>query len=542
MSKRSTGKAPTRAPARESTTASSVGSRAFERRTRATRQQTVRKQTRRVRTPQRSQWNLRDLQAMLQRVPRAAWICALVACLNAFCWSIITPPFQIPDEPSHFAYTQQLAENVRLPISSEYQFSPEENAIMVDLNQTELLARPGARAISSAKEQQRLEKDLNMHLARSGSGRVGGAGAGPPLYYLLETIPYGLASAGTLLDQLELMRLLSVLMGGLTALFVFLFLRETLPRTPWAWTVGGLCAALAPLLGFMSGAVNPDAMLFAVSAAIFYCLARAFRRGLTRRLAVVIGLLTAVGFLTKLNFIGLSPGVMLGLIVLSVRAARVDGRRAAFSSLGIAAAIAVSPLLIYLLANALSNRPSLGIVSVTLNAQGHSILNALSYAWQLYMPHLPGTTNYFPGLSTIRDLWFNKSIGFYGWLDTSFPLWVDHVALVPAGLIAILGIRGLLASRSALRQSLVQISVYGVMALGLMLLIGVSAYFNRDESIGFAEPRYLMPLLPLGAVMLALAARGAGRRWGAPVGAVIVVLFLAHDIFSQLLVVGRYYS
>ena len=33
--------------------------------------------------------------AALRRVPRAAWICALVAFLNAACWSLITPPFQV---------------------------------------------------------------------------------------------------------------------------------------------------------------------------------------------------------------------------------------------------------------------------------------------------------------------------------------------------------------------------------------------------------------------------------------------------------------
>jgi hypothetical protein len=42
--------------------------------------------------------------------------------------------------------------------------------------------------------------------------------------------------------------------------------------------------------------------------------------------------------------------------------------------------------------------------------------------------------------------------------------------------------------------------------------------------------------------VLALAARGAGRRWGPVVGALIVVAILAHDIFSQLLVVSRFYS
>ncbi len=479
---------------------------------------------------------------MLRRLPRAAWVCMVVACINGGCWSIVSPPFQVPDEPSHFAYTQLLAENQRLPSSTKTKYSADEETSLADLKSAQLSGRPDQSSIASSQEQQALEKHLNTHLSRSGSGDVGGAGSGPPLYYLLETIPYGLASAGTLLDQLELMRLMSALMGGLTALFVFLFLRETLPATPWAWTVGGLCAALTPLLGFSTGAVNPDAMLFAVSAAIFYCLARAFRRGLTRRLAVVIGVLSAVGFMTKLNFIGLSPGIVLGLAMLSVRAARLNGGRAAYTSLGIALAITASPLFVYLLANALSNRPLLGIVSTTLHAHGHSVLGALSYIWQFYLPRLPGTTNYFPGLSTIRDLWFNKAIGFYGWLDTSFPLWVDDVALIPAGLIAALGLRGLFTSRSALRKHLVEIGIYGAMAVGLMVLIGGSAYFNQNESIGFAEPRYLLPLLPLGAVVLALAARGAGRRWGASVGAVLVVLFLAHDIFSQMLVVGRFYS
>ena len=108
------------------------------------------------------------------------------------------------------------------------------------------------------------------------------------------------------------MRLLSALMAGFTALFTFLFLREALPGVRSAWTVGALAVALSPLFGFMSGAVNPDAMLFAVSAALFFCLARAFRRGLSTRLAIGSGLVIATGFLTKLNFVGLAPGAFVG--------------------------------------------------------------------------------------------------------------------------------------------------------------------------------------------------------------------------------------
>jgi hypothetical protein len=49
-------------------------------------------------------------------------------------------------------------------------------------------------------------------------------------------------------------------------------------------------------------------------------------------------------------------------------------------------------------------------------------------------------------------------------------------------------------------------------------------------------------MLPLLGAALALAARGAGRRWGPIVGAVIIMLFIAHDIFSQLQVVARFYG
>ena len=152
-------------------------------------------------------------------------------------------------------------------------------------------------------------------------------------------------------------------------------------------------------------------------------------------------------------------------------------------------------------------------------------------------------TNDFPGVSPTRQLWFDRSVGLYGWLDTSFPVWADKVALVSAGLIAVLCIRALLIAHAALRKRLVEFA-YLVMTVGLLGLIGAGGYLNRsaEGSGAWAQPRYLLPLLPLLAVLLALAARGAGRRWGPAVGTLMVVLFLAHDIFSQLLVVARFYG
>jgi hypothetical protein len=80
-----------------------------------------------------------------------------------------------------------------------------------------------------------------------------------------------------------------------------------------------------------------------------------------------------------------------------------------------------------------------------------------------------------------------------------------------------------------------------LIAAGLLATVGADDY--RSQTPGeYLQLRYLMPLVAIGGAGLALAARGAGRRWGRLAGAVIVLLVLAHDIFSQLLVISRYYG
>lgn len=485
-----------------------------------------------------------SVRAAAGRVPRAAWICAAVAWLSAASWGIVMAPFQVPDEPAHFAYVQRLAETGGLPTSSSVQYAPEEIVTLTDLDHNEVRYNALRGTISTPAQQQRLEHYLAQPIPRVGSGGAGVAASQPPLYYALQTIPYGLASGGNMMERLALMKLLSAVMAGLTALFAYLFLREALPAAPWAWTVGALGVALFALLGFMSGAINPDSGLAAVSAALFYCLARAFRRGLSPGLAVAIGVLTAVGFLTKLNFLGLLPGLALALVVLTRRAARSRGRRAAYRSLAWCAAIGASPVLLYALVNLFSNHPGLGLASVGLEQTGKqgSVLKEAGYIWQFYLPRLPGMANDFPGLSSSR-LWFDRSVGLYGWLDTTFPGWVYNAAVVPALAIAGLCASGLALSRTALRGRGWELATYAVMSVGLLALVGADSYLEfPGRSGGYTEPRYLLPLAVLFGAVLALAARGAGRRWGPVVGVLLVVAIFGHNLFSQLLVVSRYYG
>ncbi len=365
----------------------------------------------------------------------------------------------------------------------------------------------------------------------------------PPLYYALETIPYRLwrhdaHAAGA--DAAAV-----ALMAGVTALFTFLFLREALPGVRWAWTVGGLGVALFPLLGFMSGAVNPDAMLYAVSAALFFVFARAFRLGLTPGRAAAIGAVIAVGVLTKLNFIGLLPGAALALAILVRRAAR-GARLGGIPLAGVRGRGGGDPDVVVPLLNALSGHLSILDAGPTaIEFIGGKRLGFREA--ELPVGALPagaaGMPVYFHGVSTTRQLWFDGLVGRYGWLDTFFPGWVYNLALIPAALIAGLCVRELVRNRRALAARVAELAVYCVMAAGVMALVGASDYLTYPEDIGaYIEPRYLMPMLVLFGAVLALAARGAGRRWGPAVGALLVLVILGHDIFSQLLVISRYYA
>jgi 4-amino-4-deoxy-L-arabinose transferase-like glycosyltransferase len=467
-------------------------------------------------------------------------VCALVAILNAVCWALITPPFQVPDEPSHFAYVKQLVENHALPTASAQEFSHEEDILLVLLREQPYM--PATGTISTRSQHERLEHALDeaAEETREGSPDAGVATSQPPLYYALESIPYLVGYDGNLLTRLTLMRLFSALFAGLTALFVYLFVRECLPATPFAAVAAGLGIALAPLLGFMSGSVNPDSLLFAVSAALFWSLARAFRRGLTYRRAALIGGIIAVGALTKLNFVGLFPGAILGLAVLALRERR-SSRERAYRTFGLGVGIAVLPIAVIVLLELARGRPAIGPVSAGIG-EIHSPFKDAEFVWKFFLPRLPFMKPYVPGLFTTQQIWFNGFVGQYGWVETAFPEWVYTIALAFGSLLLLAFVLALVAERSALRRRLAELGVYAVIALGLVTLIGSVSFYHRGGGESYTQARYLLPLLALFAAGLGLATRALGRRWSAVIGTLVVLLMLADNIFSQLLVIARFYG
>jgi hypothetical protein len=81
------------------------------------------------------------------------------------------------------------------------------------------------------------------------------------------------------------------------------------------------------------------------------------------------------------------------------------------------------------------------------------------------------------------------------------------------------------------------------MAAGLLLLIGLVALRGWAPGIeGAVQGRYLLPLLPLFGGLLALAARGAGTRWGRAVGVALVLVCVTWSLFGQLATIAWFYG
>jgi 4-amino-4-deoxy-L-arabinose transferase-like glycosyltransferase len=479
------------------------------------------------------------LRRALRRVPAACAACAAIGVAHAALWAVVTPPLQVPDEPAHVGYAQYLAETGKLPSGGDSYSAEQQVAIQgIPFN---IEAKPSW----FPSDRRRLFRSLDTPgLGRSSPGEASVAANYPPLYYALEAIPYRIAYGANLLDRIFFMRLLSALIAGLTVAFTFLFLRELLPGSRWAWTVGALAVAFQPLFGFLGGGVTPDNLLFAASAALIWLLARAFRVGLTPRLGAAIGLAALAGVLTKQTMFGLLPGAALGVLLMVWRVP-AERRREALLGMVSAGLVLAIPFALWLVVRYGVYRGDASVTAGYTSAEvatHTSLKGQVSYLWQVFFPPLSGMNDQLP-YNVLWKVYVQGFIGRFGWFLFEFQQWVYWLGL--GVLLSILGLAAvaLARGRAALRSRWPEALTYAAIAAGLFVFVEVAAYrFHTNNGQYFEQARYLLPLLPFYAALVALAARAAGRRWGPAAGAFMVVLFMGHSLFAMFLSISHWYA
>ena len=259
-------------------------------------------------------------------IPRP--LLALLACtaLLGLTWALLTPPFQAPDENSHFAYLQILAEKGRLPGDPARPiYSTEEQLALTDSNGEQLAGVLDARPEWSPERERlwHLRSDRLDASRRADGGGPNPAAANPPLSYLAQAAAYR-AAGGNLFDRLTAARLLGVIWLLVTVSAVWLLISEVLGDNRLLQLAGAAVAALSPMVAFISASVAPESMLYAAWAVALWLGVRLLKRGLTLPRVVAFCAVVGLACVVKATSYALLPGALAVILVAVSRQPPVD--------------------------------------------------------------------------------------------------------------------------------------------------------------------------------------------------------------------------
>jgi Dolichyl-phosphate-mannose-protein mannosyltransferase len=439
----------------------------------------------------------------------------VLAVLAAVGWICALPPVQGPDEDSHIAYAQRVAEtrsipwsevappgpDPGLPYSTELAYALTFGSVTPSWGNP--FSRP-ARTDADVRVWQSHDETLGPEAGADGGFTP--AMRNPPLYYVYEAIPYAIASGGSIFDRIFVMRLANLPALVAVVVFTWLLAGELFGRRRVPQTLATAAVAIQPQLLHMTAVVNPDVFLAALWTAALYVMTTIVKRGPTRgRFAWLVALAAASCLTQPRGLAILAPAVA----VVGLAAWRQGllgagwARRVAITAIALAVAAALMTLTYYAVAGDLT---------------GSRVRQFGSYIWQFYLPRLPFMDlSISPGYG-IGEL-FDRFFGGFGMLEATFPRDALRALKVVALVVALLAAAGAVARRHDLRRRYEVVIVYGAAVLGYLAVLHAVAFRTLlTSSDPVITGRYLLPLVSFYGVAIALAVAWVPRRW-APIAA-----------------------
>jgi Predicted membrane protein (DUF2142) len=469
---------------------------------------------------------LAAVRARLGQVPRPLALLLVLAAIQVVAWSVVTAPFQGPDEYGHFAYAQYLAETGKLQSSTTGRdpLSSELRTALVQLNLRSSLGVPAAKPGWTAAEQdlwRRYEARVTHKQRANGNGPSIFA-KNPPLYYAYVAIPYEVFRGADLFTRLFFMRMASALLYLAAVALTWLMARELFGPRLWPCTLATAAVALLPKLAFMGAVLNPDIMLVAVWAAFGVVALRTVRLGPSVRRVVGLSLLAVASALTQGRGLAISGPYVVTLAATLVR--HRPARREAVRALGAGAAVVGVPLLAYRLA--LGARGNGGqLYGGEVNAgSAFNLRQFASYLWQFYLPRLSFMQPRLGPAYGYRQVFIDSFFGTFGALEVRWKASINEFLQIAAAL----GLAGLLGAVVVRFQTLRRNWAPALVLLSMLVsMLGLLHYASYRALLGGgADPlitgRYLLPLAPLFGVALAFTLASLPRRVSALAGAFVI--------------------
>lgn len=469
----------------------------------------------------------RDPKTTRRRPP--AGLVGLLAIVLTFgvVWALVVPPWQSPDEVAHFAYVQNLAENLALPGQIGRSEVSSDQRVADDA----VGASRGAFYPQSAPPDWN-PGDFRAYLTQGPTGLPADNGGGPnpassnpPLYYAYAAIAYLADGSDTAFGRLYAIRIWNVLLLMLSALGGWLLAGEVLGRRRLGQLASGAIAGLMPMESFVAVSVSPDGLMVALWTIAFWLGARVIERQARRADALLLTLTVAAAVLTKVTSYALVPAALFALVVGWRRRAPSERGRLVHE-LGPSAAALALPILAWLaLAHALG-RSAVPAISTTRPTQRFNARQFLSYVWQFYFPRLPFLHRFrTTGALGLYDIWIRGGTGQFGWLSVSLPEWVYTAVSAGAAGVAAACVRLLARARRPGQWGLM--AFFALALVALIAGLHITDYRSIVAGDGpILQGRYLLPVLGLFGLAIGLLVSRVPAQWRAGVcGALLIALF-----------------
>lgn len=444
----------------------------------------------------------------VRRAPRELVLLLSVAAVLGTSWAVAVVPFSGPDEITHTAYIQQLAETGKGP-SYEPIGIPTSTEVAEALNWMNLrptIGIPSSRPAQTKLEERLWERDLQPRFTDEQRGDGTGPNPlarNPPLYYAYEAVPYLVLSGTDLFDRLIAMRLANVLLYVLVVALTWLLATEVFGAARrFEVTIATAVVTLWPMMTFMGGVVNPDTAQVAAYTLVALLAVRLVRRGPTLGRVVALCLSGAASLLVHGR--GAAAGLVVAAALLIAWLRFRPPLRAALAWAGAGVGLALVPLFL----SRVTRPPAAegGLYGGEADLRGSfNPRGLMSQTWQFYFDRLSFMTPRLGPDYGYRQMFVERWIvGVFGGLEITYPIWVYD--LVQIGIIGLLVAvwTAAIVHRERLMRAWPVLAVLLTLAGGLLLLLHAASY---RALLGAPDPlitgRYLLPLTPLVALALA---------------------------------------
>ncbi len=499
--------------------------------------------------------------AVVRRVPAPLALLLVVVAIFGTAWVVLVPPWGGPDEDSHFAYAQTLGELGRLPGGAGLAVSGQQRNSMDFVNSDATVIFHYAKPTWSGATERRWRIADRLADRRNGGGG-NAAAAYPPAYYLIESLPYRALGKTDVMTDLYVMRLVSALWLLVATVGAWLLAGEVFGRNRALQLVTAASVGLWPMVAFVCGVLNPDAMLIGLSSLTTWLGVSLLRRGPSAARAIALALCIGLALATKATALAWLPPLAFAMAITAWRLRRrISVRRVlAVAAVVLAFALPVGAWVSYAHDHgrtAYAQATLVGSAPTSAGAPGSTSGNGgvrqfASYLWQFYLPKLPfqHPKIHFvdPHISTfpVFHVWLASGWASFGWVNVWFGTWVYYLFLAIAILIvAGAAITAVKAWPWRIRRApwlapTAFMALFAVSLLGGLHRTDFHMYLDNDPP--FLQGRYLLPIAPILALFVAQATRALPRRWR-PAGAGAV---LAGLVVFQLACLGlilyRYYD